>query len=148
VVAVFAHNPELHVAAGVLQDPAGRVLVAQRPAGGPEGGAWEFPGGKILAAETALQGLVRELREELAIEVRYARHLIRYFHDYPERRVHLYVWRVLAWVGRPRGAEGQALQWLEPGSLLAEGLLPADADIVNCLLRPAPVNGTEPLIRF
>ena len=51
----------LNVAAGILQDAAGRVLIAERPAGKHMAGSWEFPGGKIAAGETALQGLVRRM---------------------------------------------------------------------------------------
>lgn len=109
------------------------------------GGAWEFPGGKIRAAETPLQGLARELREELDIGVRCARHLVRYTHEYPEQPVLLYIWKVLGWDGEPRGAEGQPLRWCPPERLLDEGLLPADREIVARLLAPAAVNSLTPL---
>lgn len=128
------------MAAGVLQDQSGRILIAQRPPSAPLAGAWEFPGGKLDGAETPLQGLVRELREELHIDVLYARHLVRYNHAEHGPRVRLYVWRVLRWRGEPRGAEGQALRWLQAGELLAAGLLRADEPIVNCLLQPVAVN--------
>jgi len=109
-----ADTPEIHVAAGILRAADGRVLITQRPPDKPHGGAWEFPGGKIAAGETPLQGLVRELQEELGIAVQLARHLIRYHHEYPGLRVHLYVWTVLAWDGEPAGLEGQPLCWLAP----------------------------------
>jgi 8-oxo-dGTP diphosphatase len=132
--------PVLHVAAGVLQNEAGQVLIAQRPAGSHMAGAWEFPGGKIAAGESYVQGLVRELDEELGIQAGYVRHLARLTHDYPDRRVHLYVWKVVVWSGEPRGAEGQALQWLQPDELLQAGLLPADAGVVTILSADAAVN--------
>jgi 8-oxo-dGTP diphosphatase len=104
------------------------------------GGAWEFPGGKIHAGETPLQGLVRELQEELAIHVVYARHLIHYYHDYPDRRVYLYVWKVMDWRDEPSGVEGQSLQWVEPAELTQAGLLPADGPIVSLLFRNSAAN--------
>jgi 8-oxo-dGTP diphosphatase len=131
---------DLHVAAGVLIDLQGRILIAQRPRGVPFAGAWEFPGGKIGAAELPLQALVRELDEELNVRVRYARHLVRYSHIDEGRRIYLYVWRVLKWLGEPSGAEGQALRWLPVHELMVEGLLPADEHIVNCLSRTVAVN--------
>lgn len=134
---------EIHVAAGVLRDAQGRILIAQRPPTAPLAGAWEFPGGKIGAAESPLQALVRELDEELKVQVRYVRHLVRYSHTDQGRRINLYVWRVLDWLGEPCGAEGQVLRWLPVGELMVEGLLPADEHIVNFLLRPAPVNTCE-----
>jgi 8-oxo-dGTP diphosphatase len=131
---------QLSVAAGVLVDNSGRVLITRRPADTHMGGAWEFPGGKIADGETPLAGLLRELREELGIGVRYARHLARYRHDYPDRCVHLHVWLVPAWEGEPAGLEGQPLRWSEPERLLEEGLLPADAPVVNLLIGTGRVN--------
>jgi len=132
--------PAIHVAAGVLRDSEGRILLAQRPPSAPLAGAWEFPGGKIDPWESPLQGLVRELDEELDIRVRYARHLARYCHTEHARPTYLYVWHVLDWVGEPQGAEGQVLRWLPVDQLMVEGLLPADERIVMCLMRDAPVN--------
>lgn len=138
--AVRKQSADLHVAAGVLANQAGEVLLAQRPADTHMAGSWEFPGGKIAAGESPVQGLVRELQEELAVQPGYVRHLVRYYHDYPDRRVYLYVWRVLAWQGELRGAEGQALQWLPPAELLQAGLLPADKTIVDKLRGDTAVN--------
>lgn len=145
----FNTLPEIHVAAGILTGSDGTVLVAQRPAGKPQAGAWEFPGGKLAAAETPLAGLVRELQEELGVTVTLARHLVCYHHDYPDKRVHLYVWRVLAWAGEPHGAEGQPLAWVAVDDLLAHGLLPADKRIVELLLADTAVNtaATERCLR-
>ena len=58
------------VAACALVDADGRVLLAQRPAGKPMAGLWEFPGGKIEAGERPEQSLIRELKEELGISVK------------------------------------------------------------------------------
>lgn len=134
---------DIHVAVGVLANAEGQVLIAQRPPGSPLAGAWEFPGGKIDAAELPLQALVRELREELNVRVRYARYLARYSHTDQGRSIYLYVWRVLDWLGEPAGAEGQILRWLPVSELMVEGLLPADEHIVNCLLRTTAVNACE-----
>jgi len=128
------------VAAGVMVDVSGRVLIARRGAGKHMGGAWEFPGGKIAAGETPLQGLVRELHEELGVTVLGARHLVRYSHQYSEYLVHLYVWKVLEWSGEALGLEKQPLRWVLPENLLEAGLLPADERIVNLLQQPAEVN--------
>src|ERR687883_1346013 len=62
-------RPILLVAAVALIDPDGRVLLAQRPPGKPMAGLWEFPGGKVHAGETPEAALIRELKEELGIDV-------------------------------------------------------------------------------
>lgn len=127
-------KPEIVVAAGILQDAAGRALIAQRPDGAHQSGWWEFPGGKVDDAETLLEGLARELREEIGIEVRAAEPLICYRHEYPERVVRLHVWCVTEYAGVPRGHEGQALRWEAVDELMDVGLLPADRPIVDALL--------------
>ncbi|MDH3750479.1 MAG: NUDIX domain-containing protein, partial [Gammaproteobacteria bacterium] len=58
-----------HVAAGILRDTSGRVLITERICDGRFNGLWEFPGGKIVAGESPLDALRRELAEELGIEV-------------------------------------------------------------------------------
>jgi len=130
----------LSVVVGVLMDTAGKVLVAQRPPGTHLAGKWEFPGGKRNPGEPPFEALQRELHEELGIAVQTARPLIRVDHDYPGRRVHLDVWRVAAWQGSPFGAEGQAVQWLEPTGLGELSMPGANGPIIEAVLahrRPA-----------
>ncbi len=128
---------DLHVVAGALFDATGRVLIAQRPAGKALAGRWEFPGGKLQADEDPYAGLVRELREELGVQVQAAERLIRYPHAYPERTVWLDMWIVTNWSGEPRGLDGQALKWVEPARLHEEDILEADQPIVAELARRA-----------
>ena len=79
----------VRVAAALLFDAAGRVLLAQRPQGKSMAGLWEFPGGKLDGAETPEQALRRELREELGIDLRRC-HLLRQLrHDYGQYVVEL-----------------------------------------------------------
>lgn len=125
----------LEVVAGALVDAAGRILIAQRPHGKALAGRWEFPGGKLAAGEDAYAGLVRELREELGVEVRSAERLTRYAHAYPDRVVWLDLWVVADWAGEPRGLDGQAIKWVEPADLDGEDLLEADRPIVAALQR-------------
>ena len=125
----------MHVAAGVLVDNDGRVLIARRPEGSHAGGFWEFPGGKIAPGETGPGGLARELAEELGIVVTSAEPLITYRHDYPDRVIELEVFLVPGWRGEPRGLEGQPLQWRPLGELADAGLLPADLPIVDALVK-------------
>ena len=128
--------PSIHVVAAVLRDPHGRVLIAERPAGKPLAGFWEFPGGKLEAGEEPVAALRRELKEELGIEVQTAYRLLRFSHRYPEREVELDVWRITAWQGEPHAREGQNLEWVLPEELRDWQLLPADEPIVVALKLP------------
>ena len=123
----------IEVVAGALFDGAGRVLIAQRPAGKALAGRWEFPGGKLHEGESPYDALVRELREELGVDVLEAARLMRYSHQYPGRVVWLDMWTVSRWRGEPRGLDGQALKWVEPARLHEEDILEADQPIVAAL---------------
>lgn len=131
-----ASIPRIQVVAAVLRDREGRVLIAERPAGKPLAGFWEFPGGKLEPGEPAFDALERELQEELGIRVRHAYRLLRFVHRYPEREVELDVWRVTTWGGTPASQEGQQLGWVSPEDLKDWQLLPADQPIVAALKLP------------
>jgi 8-oxo-dGTP diphosphatase len=136
----------IEVAAGCLVDGRGRLLIAQRPVGKIAAGQWEFPGGKIEAGESARDALVRELREEIGIEVEAARPLIRVAHDYTERRVRLDCWKVLRWRGEPAGRESQALAWVTPQTITDYSILEADMPIISALRLPDDYVFTPPRI--
>ena len=130
----------------MLEDEQGRVLVAQRPEGKSLAGGWEFPGGKLHEGEGRLEGLARELHEELGIRIEPAscRPLIRYLHAYAGLEVVLDAWRVGRWTGTLQLLEHQALDWRRPARLLDTGLLPADAAIVKAIRLPALLAITPP----
>lgn len=127
--------PLVLVAAVAMVDADGRVLLARRPEGKAMAGLWEFPGGKVAAGETPEAALVRELREELAIDVTesclaplaFASHAYEDFH----LLMPLYVCRV--WAGRPLPREGQELEWVRPLSMADYPMPPADAPLVALL---------------
>ncbi|MGA0072870.1 MAG: NUDIX domain-containing protein, partial [Steroidobacteraceae bacterium] len=125
-----------HVVAAVMFDRGGRVLVTQRPAGKHMAGKWEFPGGKLEPGESRYQGLVRECREELDVDIDEAEPLISVRHSYPDREVLLDAWMVRSYRGLPRGLDGQRLSWVEPDELSRIDLLEADAPIVTAIRLP------------
>ncbi len=96
---------------GAIADDTGRILVTKRPDHVHQGGLWEFPGGKLESGESPEQGLARELEEELGIQVRSSRPLIRIHHDYGDPsaplgagpRILLDVRRVEVYSGHPQG---------------------------------------------
>lgn len=127
----------LHVAAAVVRDGNGRILITQRAKHAHQGGLWEFPGGKLEAGETPQQALVRELREEVGIEVKTAQPLIKVRHDYGDRRVLLDVWSVDDFDGEAWGCEGQALQWIAPQQLSDFAFPAANLPIIKAALLPS-----------
>ena len=125
----------LRVVAAALCDARGRVLIAQRPADRHMGGRWEFPGGKVGAAETEVQALLRELREELGVEVRGPQFCLRLTHDYPDRTVELSFWIVREFAGAPRSLDGQQLRWVPAADLGQQDILEADRPFIEALQR-------------
>ena len=128
--------PVLQVVAGILEREDGRVLITQRPEGKVYAGYWEFPGGKVEAGETAFEAIVRELREELAIEVEVAYPWLRRRFTYPHATVELRFLRIPRWRGEVRGNEGQAFSWELADAPAVEPMLPANGPILAALRLP------------
>ena len=120
-------------AALVRSGAAPQVLIAQRPAGKWQAGRWEFPGGKIEADESPRDALVRELREELGVEVQAAQPLGQFTYAYADRSVEIDLWLVTRFMGEPQGLDGQALRWVSPDELAACDLLEADRPMIEPL---------------
>ena len=126
----------LLVAAVALVDADNRVLIAQRPAGKPMAGLWEFPGGKVEAGERPEETLIRELAEELGITVQeaclapltFASHAYETFH----LLMPLYICR--RWDGLVQAREGQALKWVRPRQLREHDMPPADEPLIPALI--------------
>lgn len=134
----------LHVVAAILRDAAGRVLVNERPAGKALAGYWEFPGGKLERGESEAECVIRELREELGIEVVAQHALCSLTHQYAERRVLLGVHVIDAHAGEPAGLEGQRVRWVGIAELEQLPLLPADLPLIETLRRVAAPAGNIP----
>ena len=122
-----------HVAAGILRDSEGRILITERLCDGPFDGLWEFPGGKIGDGESAVAALRRELAEELGIDVRASQPYLNLHHEYPDRIVDLEFFLVTEWQGEPTGLEGQGVRWVPVTELDADLLLPADIPVIEAL---------------
>lgn len=147
----------IEVAAGVLRDSRGWILLSQRPSGKHLAGLWEFPGGKCGPGEPPADALARELREELGVRVESARPVLCLRHAYPEIIVRLRLFEVERYSGRPAGLEGQSLCWVRPGELDSIDMPAADRPIIKALgtdphyaITPDPVTfgGTEAVIEW
>jgi len=123
------------VAACALVDVDGRVLIAQRPEGRSLAGLWEFPGGKVEAGETPEAALVRELREELGIEVTQACLAPFVFASHAYEAFHLLMPLYLCrrWEGVAVAREHAALKWVRPNGLKDYPMPPADEPLVAYL---------------
>jgi 8-oxo-dGTP diphosphatase len=129
-------KPLVVVVACALVDADGRVLIAKRPAQKEMGGFWEFPGGKVVDEEPPEEALIRELREELGINVTqaclapltFASHRYENFH----LLMPLYVCR--RWSEAVIAKEGQDLKWVKPRSLKDYRLVPADVALIPYLI--------------
>ncbi|TDQ61492.1 8-oxo-dGTP diphosphatase [Maritalea mobilis] len=122
----------LCVVACALIDADRRVLIAQRPADKNMGGLWEFPGGKLEKGESPEEALIRELREELAVDTQAACLAPLTFASFSYESFHLlmplYVCR--KWQGTPQALEHQALKWVRPQKLRDYDMPPADEPLI------------------
>ena len=132
-----ANRSIVEVVCGVLTQPDGRFLLAQRPEGRIWAGFWEFPGGKIEPGESPAEALSRELREELGIKVCSASPWHKRLFDYPHARVRLHFFRIWAWTGEVQSLEGQQFVWTTPGHVDVEPLLPANTPVLRALQIPS-----------
>ncbi|MDR0478293.1 MAG: NUDIX domain-containing protein [Burkholderiaceae bacterium] len=127
-------RPVVEVAVGVLFDAHGQFLLTSRPTGKVYAGYWEFPGGKLEAGETVEQALIRELREELGIEVppetitRWREQMV----DYPHALVRLHFCRVTGWRGALQMREGQHYAWSRL-PVTVEPILPGALPVLDWL---------------
>ncbi|MBI3221650.1 MAG: Nudix family hydrolase [Nitrosomonadales bacterium] len=126
----------VEVSAAVLQQPDGTFLLAQRPPDKIWAGYWEFPGGKIEAGETPYHALVRELHEELGIDVQTAYPWLLRVFTYPHATVRLHFFRVTAWSGELHPHEGQQFSWQRAAEAAVAPMLPANAPILRALELP------------
>jgi len=100
-----------------------KVLVAKRPENKPYSGYWEFPGGKIEENELGKDALIRELHEELGVDVASAKHLFDHVHAYPDKTVILELWLVMDFSGEPHSKENQEIRWVTLSEMLSLNLL-------------------------
>lgn len=128
----------IHAAIGIIYDlHVEKVLISKRKTGQSYAGYWELPGGKIEPGELPCQTIVRELKEELGIDVISAKFLSTVNYQYPEFYVTLEIYKIEAYSGLARGLEGQELLWIRPNKddlKIISPLLPASAQVLELLI--------------
>lgn len=125
----------LVVAAVIERD--GRILIGQRRSSDPHPLKWEFPGGKVEPPEAPEHALIRELREELAIEATIAGEIVRYRYQYPNRPpIELIFYRVVQFEGEPRNLAFEQIVWEARSKLRAYDFLDGDVEFVRSMAAP------------
>lgn len=131
-------NPTmLLVVAAALTNEAGEILLQKRPEGRSMAGLWEFPGGKVEAGETPESALIREIKEELGIDLIVEDLAPFAFASEPlgDRHLLLMLYRCSHWVGEPKPLESPELRWVLPADMDRLPMPPADVPLVRALQR-------------
>lgn len=127
-------SKQVHVAVGVIENSAQQILLAKRHEHLHQGGKWEFPGGKVESAETTAQALIRELKEEVGLDVLNTTPMMEIHHDYGDKKVILDIHWVKDFSGTAQGLEGQAVQWVAKQDLVNFEFPAANKTIVDKIL--------------
>jgi 8-oxo-dGTP diphosphatase len=122
---------------GGARERDGRILIGQRRWSDPHPLKWEFPGGKVEPPETPEHALIRELREELAIELTIGAEITRYRYQYPNRSlIELIFYRVVQFQGEPSNLAFEQIVWEAPSKLPAYDFLDGDVEFVRFIAAP------------
>ena len=125
--------PHKQIGVAVIWNQTGQILIDRRKVGGTMGGLWEFPGGKIEPGETVAECIVREIREELAIEITVGEQLILIEHTYPTFHLKLTVHHCQHISGVPQPIESEEIRWVNIGDLNNYQFPAANVAIINAL---------------
>lgn len=112
-----------------------KFMICRRPAHKARGLLWEFAGGKVEAGETKEQALIRECREELAVNVSVGEVFMEVLHDYPELTVHLTLFNATISEGEPQKLEHNDIRWISPSEISDYEFCPADEEILKEIVR-------------
>ena len=102
----------INVAVGVIINSQNQILISKRHEHLHQGGKWEFPGGKIESGESTQQALIRELKEEVNLDVNSTKPFMAQSFDYPDKHVYLDIHLVTDFSGNAEGIEGQEIKWV------------------------------------
>lgn len=127
-------SKQVHVAVGVIENSTQQILLAKRHAHLHQGDKWEFPGGKVESGETTSQALIRELKEEVDLNVVMTTPMMEIHHDYGDKKVMLDIHWVKDFSGTAQGLEGQAVKWVAKQDLVNFEFPAANKAIVDKIL--------------
>ena len=111
-----------------------KFMICQRPPHKARGLLWEFVGGKVEQGETREQALVRECREELAVELSVGNVFTEVTHEYPDLTVHLTLFNAAIVAGKPQMLEHNDIRWITPDEIPHYDFCPADVEILEKII--------------
>lgn len=124
----------MKVAVAIITDEQHNILITQRPFHVPHGGCWEFPGGKLETNELAEHALIREIKEEVGIEIHQYQFLGEINHQYPDKSVQLIIFQVTQFSGKPSCLEGQLnMKWIKKDNLNSDDFPEANRGIFDLI---------------
>ena len=118
-------------AAVIWQD--GKVLITKRPEGTHLEGLWEFPGGKKEGTETLEECIIREIKEELGVQIKPEKLLLTVNHEYESKIVDLNIFECALVNGYPVPMEGQDMKWVRPSDMSGFTFPPPDIKVIEFL---------------
>lgn len=124
----------IHVAVGVIINQDRHILLAKRHGHLHQGGKWEFPGGKVETDETVTEALIRELKEEINLDIITSTPFMDISHDYPDKHVRLDIHLVTDFSNQAKGLEGQQIQWVPINQIQQFDFPAANQAIVDKIL--------------
>lgn len=133
----------LNVVVGLVFNDDNKILSLLRSQGSDFEGYWEFPGGKVESGETKQQAVIRELAEEVGIDVRKIKRLGLIQHQYTAVTINLTVYKITDYYGRPWGREGNRVAWVTPRGLMRRRCLPTCQTIYNRWLCEQPQSALQ-----
>ncbi len=123
----------INVVAAIIKNGEGKILITQRNLKKSQGGLWEFPGGKIEKGETREEAIIREIKEELTIEINVESYLGEKVFEYPEKSINLIALNCRVKSGNIYLTEHEEARWVEKAELNSFEFAPADIFIVKKL---------------
>ena len=125
----------IDVVAAVIQNKEGKILIAQRNLKKSQGGLWEFPGGKIEPNETKEEAIIREIKEEMDIDIEAKKFIDQKIFNYPDKDINLIAIECKQIKGDIKLNEHEDIKWVNKNELRNFNFAPADEFIVQTILR-------------
>lgn len=123
----------INVVAAIITNEKGQILIAQRNLRKSQGGLWEFPGGKIEPNEIQEQAIIREIKEELNMDIKCESYFDEQIHKYPDKTIKLIALNCTMINNNYQLNEHEAIAWVYPYELEKYKFAPADLPIVRKL---------------